>query len=267
MNDDDLGIQSKCAEFRAAVLGLCADIYTRIADLVEKAPASALQQCFDGSEHNPLAVINATTELCDILCNLEPDPQLIKANPGLLGPPCDLEPGHPGHPPDSDLNIPLGEPELRDPARSESNMDPGESDGEENEHEATEAHIRVSGVVDWSVDIDVHRFMSRLLTFGGFLTYTDRPSSHAKPAIDPAVLFMDDSDITMTEEANFPPSMPALPPKWTNNEKDIAMKLFTQELGGEDRRRWFRRIAMSLPNKTSGQVSEFYHYCSENHLL
>ncbi|KAJ7933705.1 hypothetical protein B0H13DRAFT_700393 [Mycena leptocephala] len=256
MNDDDLGIQSKCAEFRAAVLGLCADIYTRIADLV--APASALQQCFDGSEHNPLAVINTTTELCDILvralfqcviafitfpqCNLEPDPQLVKANPGL-GTPCDLEPGHPELPPDSDLNTRLGEPELRDPARSESDMDPGESDGEENEHEATEAHIRFSGDVDWSVDIDVH--------------------SHAKPATDPAILFMDDSDIIMTEEANFPPPMPALPQKWTNKEKDIAMKLFTQDLGGEDRRRWFRRIAMSLPNK----VSEFYHYCSKNHLL
>ncbi|KAJ7875401.1 hypothetical protein B0H13DRAFT_2550167 [Mycena leptocephala] len=170
-----------CAEFRAAVLELCADVRAQIASLIENASASTLE----------LEVINATTKLCDILCNFEPDPQLIKANPGLR----EL-------PPDSDPATRLGEPELRDPARSESNMDIGESDGEGNELEATEALIRVSGVVD----------------------------CYANPAIDPAVLSKDDSDIAMTEEANFP-SMP--------------------ELGGEDRRHWFRRIAIYLPNKVT----------------
>ncbi|KAJ7460509.1 hypothetical protein B0H11DRAFT_2058103 [Mycena galericulata] len=253
MNDDNLPTrQSATAEFRAAVLGLCADISTRIADLVEKAPASALHQCFDGSEHSPLAIINTTTQLCDMLvrvlfrcviafvsfsqCNLEPDPDTE-----LVGTPSGPEYGHPELP-DGDHKPRLGEPRLRDPPRSD---DFGESHGEEHEPEAIETQIHVSDDVDWSVEIDVHR--------------------HAEPAIDPAAFPMDGSDTLMTEEADFPP--PALPPKWTKEEKDVAMKLLTQTSDGDASHRWFQKIAVSLPNKTSNQVSEFYDYCSANHLL
>ncbi|KAJ7903980.1 hypothetical protein B0H13DRAFT_2025485 [Mycena leptocephala] len=169
MNDDNLPThQSPTAEFRAAVLELCEDIYTRIADLVEKVPASALQQCFDGSEHSPLSVINTTTQLCDMLvrflfhcvialvslsqCNLEPD-----SDTELVGRPSGPEYGHPELP-DVDLDPRLGKPQLLDPPRSESVIGFGESDGEE--LEAIEAYIGVSDDVDWSVQIDVHRFMS-----------------------------------------------------------------------------------------------------------
>ncbi|KAJ7847047.1 hypothetical protein B0H13DRAFT_2092226 [Mycena leptocephala] len=163
MNDDNLPTrQSPTAEFRAAVLELCADIYTRIADLVEKVPASALQHCIDGSEHSPLSVINTTTQLCDMLvrfslsllsqCNLEPD-----SDTELVGRPSGPEYGHPELP-DVDLDPRLGKPQLLDPPRSESVIGFGESDGEE--LEAIEAYIGVSDDVDWSVQIDVHRFMS-----------------------------------------------------------------------------------------------------------
>ncbi|KAJ7904017.1 hypothetical protein B0H13DRAFT_1881952 [Mycena leptocephala] len=65
----------------------------------------------------------------------------------------------------------------------------GESHGEEHEPDAIEAQIHVSDDVDW----------------------------HVEPAIDPAAFPMDGSDTLMTEEADFPP--PALPPKWTKEEK------------------------------------------------
>ncbi|KAJ7736173.1 hypothetical protein B0H14DRAFT_2994043 [Mycena olivaceomarginata] len=218
------------AEFRATVLELCADIYTRIADLVETTPASALQQCFDGSDHSPLTVINATTELCDMLCNMEPGPDME-----LVGTPSGPEYEH-SEPPDSDR--------LGDPAQSESAIGFEESYGEENKPEAIESHMHVSSDVDWSVEIDAHR--------------------HAESAVDPAA-FSNDSDTSMMKEADLPP--PACPPGWTKQEIDNVMKLFAQTPGSRASRRWFQIIAVSLQKKTSDQVSEFYHYCSANGLL
>ncbi|KAJ7819119.1 hypothetical protein B0H14DRAFT_2600841 [Mycena olivaceomarginata] len=148
-------------------------------------------------------------------------------NPEPLNTLGDLEPTVP-EPPDRDSNTRPEEPEVRD---HESDMDPGEM---EDEYTA-KTHIS---------DSDVNR-------------------EYAKPGIVPAELIVDDGDIIMGEEAKVPPPMPCTYAELT----DIAMKLFTQDIGSEDRTRWFRRIAMSLQNKRSEQVSEFYHYCSENHLL
>ncbi|KAJ7848731.1 hypothetical protein B0H14DRAFT_2767121 [Mycena olivaceomarginata] len=174
-----------------------------------------------------MTVINTTTQLCDILCNLEPDPET-----GLVGTPSNLDHEHP--------TLPDGDPVSE-----------------------AEAYIDVSDDVDWTVEIDVHR--------------------HAEPAMDPApVHSLDESNLPMTEAADF--ALPALPPSWTKQEggklyflsfflciyvdlTDIAMKLFTQTPSGDASRRWFQKIAMSLPKKTSNQVSEFHQYCSQNHLL
>ncbi|KAJ7884345.1 hypothetical protein B0H14DRAFT_2700647 [Mycena olivaceomarginata] len=161
-----------------------------------------------------MTVINTTTQLCDILCNLEPDPDT-----GLVGTPSNLDHERP--------TLPDGDPVSE-----------------------AEAYIDVSDDVDWTVEIDVHR--------------------HAEPAIDPApVHSLDESNLPMTEAVDF--ALPALPPSWTKQEEgNIAMKLFTQTPSGDASRRWFQKIAMSLPKKalkTSNQVSEFHQYCSLNHLL
>ncbi|KAJ7898837.1 hypothetical protein B0H14DRAFT_2674435, partial [Mycena olivaceomarginata] len=157
-------------------------------------------------------VINTTTQLCDILCNLEPDPDI-----GLVGTPSNLDHEHP--------KLPDGDPVSE-----------------------AEAYIDVSDDVDWTVEIDVHRF------------------AHAEPAMDPPpVHSLDESNLPMTEARDF--AFPALPPSWTKQERDIAMKLFTQTPSGDASRRYFQKIAMSLPNNTSNQVTEFHQYCSLNHLL
>lgn len=87
-------------------------------------------------------------------CNLEPDPDTE-----LVGTPSGPEYEHPELP-DGDHNPRLREPRLRRPPQSESVIGFGESDGEEHKPEAIEAQIHVSDDVDWSVEIDVHRFMS-----------------------------------------------------------------------------------------------------------